>query len=147
MNQYSTLMTSPEIFKKVQESKDQVTTLQQLTNINVKWLVELFYKRNKEFKGLEVPKYKPCEYPVGNTYSTLNKSQKQVEAALQFYKQGNLIRYEKLLSMVLESIHKDEATLLVKVLTNECDAFYGIPKSVFRKVHPELFSLKDKIIG
>ena len=73
--------------------------------------------------------------------------QKKVEQAIQLHKSGNLKRCEAVLYIVLESIHKDEATMLAKVLTNECDAFFGIPKNVFVKAYPELFSLKDKIIG
>lgn len=143
----SNSLTSPEILRQVQESKDQIQTLSKLSNSNIKWLVELFYKRNKELTGLKIPQYKPSAYPIGNTYSNLTKMQKKVEQAIQLHKSGNLKRCEDVLYIVLESIHKDEATMLAKVLTNECDAFFGIPKNVFVKAYPELFSLKDKIIG
>lgn len=115
-------------FQKAPTRKDKIDVLRKYDNGRLREFLFLMFSPNIEF-DVEIPKtYKVNPEPVGMTMSTLHlevtrlyrfvKGHPKKAAGLTGDKQKNL------LINVLESIHKDEAELLVKVLKHEAKVPY-----------------------
>lgn len=122
-------LTAPEIIKAVSSKntlEEQIAELKKYNNKNFQWLINLYYNRGNELDGIVVPEYRPSIYPIGNTFSTLARSERYVENAIMFHNREMYSRYENAIIDVLETIHKDEAALLKKVLENDPNVFSNI---------------------
>lgn len=121
----------PEIFDEFQKAptrKEKIDVLRKYDNGRLREFLFLMFSPNIEF-DVEIPKtYKVNPEPVGMTMSTLHlevtrlyrfvKGHPKKSVGLTGDKQKNL------LINVLESIHKDEAELLIKVMKREAKIPY-----------------------
>lgn len=141
----NTSRTLPEILKAAGEEverEDKIKYLKHFKNNRVlQWYVNSLYNVDFSFIKLsrDVKGYKPCNYPVENTPSNINRSLTKICNAYQYYKVGKIKHAEKCLLDVLETVHKDEAELVFNLFDNSGKKVKGVSKSVFKELFPNFF--------
>lgn len=136
MNFVSQAISAAEILEtaaKLESNEDKVEYLSKYVRKDIRFLVELMYVH--DLKGLYIPEYTPLDKPYTMAFMTLGTAIAKIKAAL-VYRENKPV-YEKNLIRVLESVTKEEAALLVHVLTGK--KIEGISKATFKKVYPEFF--------
>ena len=132
-------ITLPEIFEKARDYETQEEKYEFLhgyKNTNqLKWVVNAMY--NFDFDGFYIPKYKPNHYPPDLCNGNIGKQIKRLESAIACMQKGDKKRYDDIMTIVLESVHKDEALLLERIFTNK--KVDGFSKSVWKRLYPEFF--------
>jgi hypothetical protein len=82
---------------------------------------------------VEIPEYRPAPEPAGMNWTYLDSEMSKMYRFIKDHpKRTNVspVKLKNLLAMVLESLHKDEAEILVKLLKKDLDIKYLNPKIV-----------------
>jgi hypothetical protein len=136
-------ITAPEIFEYVNKQETPQEKAQALAPyrnmIHMKWIVNAVY--NFDFTGYPIPQYQPNHSPPGICNGHIGNQLKRIESAITCYQKGNKQQYEKIMTIVLESVSRDEALLLERIFNNK--KIDGISKTIWKKVFPEFFRFEQ----
>jgi hypothetical protein len=121
-------------------NEDKVKILQQYTNDALKTL--LIWNFDESIISLlptgEVP-YQPNESPLGVDHSSLRRDYKNL---YNFVKGGNdslsKIRRETIFIQILESLHPNEAEVLILVKDKNLEDKYDISLDIVQKAYPDI---------
>lgn len=136
-------ITAPEIFDYVNTldtPQEKFQALSMYRNmIHIKWICNAIY--NFDFSKFYIPKYQPNHHPVGLCHGHIGNQLNRIESAIKMHQMGKNKDYERIMTIVLESVSRDEALLLEKIFNNK--KIDGISKTVWKKVYPEFFRSGD----
>lgn len=122
--------------------KEKAEYLQAHDNKVLRWFVESCFDVNINY-DLAVPEYKPCIFPRSCTYSTLALEMKML---LELRNPESKIKPERkvrILARILESVHAEEAELLVQAINGKCKV-PGLTKAVVEAAFPGTETKKAK---
>lgn len=112
---------------------DKARLLRAYRRKDILWLIDFMY--NYENIDFEIPEYKPSTKPYGINFSTLVNSLPTLKAAIK-HKENRKV-YTRNLTIVLESISKEESDLLVNILKGK--KIEGVSKAVIKRAFPDYF--------
>ena len=129
-----------ELFDKAPTRKDKIAVLQKYgSNSFQEFLLATFHPQVTF--DVEVPNYRPSIEPAGLNYSYLhNEMNKMYRFIVGHPKRSPNLTGKKqaqLLVVILESLHKDEAELLVKMFKKDLDIKY-LTAQIVREAFPNL---------
>jgi hypothetical protein len=129
-----------KLFDEAQTRKEKIAVLQKNgTNPFQEFLLATFHPQVTF--DVEVPNYRPSPEPAGLNYSYLhNEMSKMYRFIVGHPKRSpNLTgkKQSQLLVVILESLHKDEAELLVKMFKKDLDIKY-LTAQIVRESFPNL---------
>jgi hypothetical protein len=132
-----------EIFEQYQtltDKKDQIAFLRKHDHRRFRDFLQLAFNKYIKF-DVEIPQYRPAPEPAGLNFTYLDiEMSKMYRFVVGHVKRPQGLTPQKqksLLLVVLESLHKDEAELLVKLIKKDL----GIPtltKKVVQEAFPDL---------
>jgi hypothetical protein len=135
---HKTNITLPEVFELANKSENKDHKMQILKSFShlrhVKWLVNTMY--NRDFSKMFVPRYKPNQYPpdlCGNIWTQVPR----IIAAFNAFDRGDHDKYDRQLTLALETLSADEAALICKMI--EGKKVEGISKKMWKDIYPEFF--------
>lgn len=129
-------LSLPEIFKRVAAQptvEEKINTLKQYDRKDVRWVVDFMY--NADTEGLTIPEYKKSNYIDGMSYMTIITAIGKLQSAIQY--RNNPSVYTRNMTVLLESLHADEAQLIVDIFQGK--KIEGVSKKVFKRVYPNFF--------
>lgn len=132
----------PEIFDEFQKAptrKDKIAVLQKYDNGRLREFLFLMFSPNVKF-DVEIPKsYKVNPEPAGLTMSTLHMEVTRLYRFIEGHPKRPAgltgVKQQNILINVLESIHKDEAELLIKVMKREVKIPY-LTAQIVKEAYP-----------
>lgn len=129
-----------ELFDKAPTRKEKIAVLQKNgSNAFQEFLLATFHPQVTF--DVEVPNYRPSVEPAGLNYSYLhNEMNKMYRFIVNHPKRSPNLTGKKqtqLLVVILESLHKDEAELLVKMFKKDLDIKY-LTAQIVREAFPNL---------
>jgi hypothetical protein len=127
---YSEIFTE---FDSVETRNEKIAVLRKYDHPRLREF--LFYAFNEDVKfDVEIPKYRPAPEPAGLNYTYLDLEVPRLYRFIVNHpKSTSVITPEKkksLLLVVLESLHKDEAELLVRLIKKDLGVKFLTPKLV-----------------
>jgi len=129
-----------EEYQKLTNKKDQIALLQKYDHKRFRNFLQLAFNKHINF-DVEVPKYRPAPEPAGLNFTYLDIEMNKMYRFIAGHAdkpQGLTPEKQKsLLVVILESLHKDEAELLVKLIAKDL----GIPtlnKKIVQEAFPDL---------
>ena len=131
-------ITLPEIFDKMREFDTEEKRVEFLISRKQKqmaWYVATLY--NFDFQNCYIPEYKPNKYPPDLCNGNIGTNINRIESAITCLRNGDKAKYDKLMTIVLESISHIESQLLEELFDNKKQE--DISKDMWRKVYPEFF--------
>lgn len=135
--------TLPEIFEEVRNLESVIEKVNHLSHYKgkaLRFFVNSLY--NIDWSDVVIPEYTPSKNPPGLAFGSITTNIERINVALKVAK-TNPKRSRELVQLVLESVTKEEAQLLVDMFTGK--RVEGINKAVFKKVYPEFFRSEDSI--
>lgn len=130
------LKTIPEVFEaaKGMDNDEQVKLLKENDSKGLRFIVNGMY--NVDWSGMKLPLFKYSDKPEAICESSIGLCIKRIDAAYRI-RHDNPKRSEELMELVLESVSKEEADLLVNMIKGK--KIDGISKTVFKKAFPGFF--------
>ena len=132
-----------ELFEEYQtltDKKDQIALLRKYDHKRFRDFLQLVFDKNIKF-DVEIPEYRPAIEPAGLNFTYLDLEMSKMYRFVVGHpnRPTELTpeKQQKLLLVVLESLHKDEAELLVKLIQKDL----GIPtltKKIVQEAFPDL---------
>lgn len=129
-----------EEYQKLTDKKDQIALLQKYDHKRFRDFLQLSFNKHIKF-DVEIPNYRPAPEPAGLNFTYLDmEMSKMYRFVTGHIKRPQGLTPEKqksLLLVILESLHKDEAELLVKLIKKDL----GIPtltKKIVQEAFPDL---------
>jgi len=129
-----------EQYQTLTEKNDQIAFLKKHDHKRFRDFLQLAFNKHIKF-DVEIPKYRPALEPAGLNFTYLDvEMSKMYRFVVGHPKRAPTLTPEKqrsLLLVVLESLHKDEAELLVKLIQKDL----GIPtltKKIVQEAFPDL---------
>lgn len=133
-------MSAEKLYSEVIEEFDKATTKQERISILRKYdhpdfreFLRAAFNPNIHF-DVEIPKYRPAPEPAGLNFTYLNLEMRKL---YRFVKGHPAIpqgltqdKKKQLLLVTLESLHKDEAELLVKVIQKKLEVKFLTPNLI-----------------
>lgn len=113
-----------EIFEQIElavSKEERITILQKNKSDSLIEFFRLLYDTNIEF-DVEIPKYKPAIEPAGLNFTYLHTEVKKLYRYVKGDPRADVLTQKKkqdLLAVTLESLHKDEAELLVGLVNKD----------------------------
>ena len=113
-----------EIFEQIEiavDKKSRIEILQKNDSLSLREFFRLLYDDNIEF-DVEIPKYRPAIEPAGLNYTYLHSEIKKLYRFIKNEPRAVMLTPKKkseILVVILESLHKDEAKLLVGLINKD----------------------------
>lgn len=113
-----------EIFEQIElavNKEERISVLQKNESVALKDFFKLLYDTNVQF-DVEVPKYRPAPEPAGLNYTYLHAEVKKLYRYIKGDPRSDVLTPKKkkeLLTVTLESLHKDEAEILVGLINKD----------------------------
>lgn len=140
-------MSVEKLYSEILEEFQLATTKQERIAILKKYdhqrfrdfLIAAFHP-NIQF-DIEPPSYRPAPEPAGLNYTYLDMEMNKIYRFVKFHpmkpKELTAEKQKQLLLVILESLHKDEAELLVKVFNKKLDVKFLTP-NLINEAYPNL---------
>lgn len=126
-----------EEYQTLTDKNDQIALLRKHDHKRFRDFLQLSFNKNIKF-DVEIPEYRPAVEPAGLNFTYLDLEMNKMYRFISGHpnRPPGLTpeKQKRLLVIVLESLHKDEAALLVKLLNRDL----GIP-SLTKKIVSEAF--------
>lgn len=139
-------MSSEKLYSEIFEDFEKATTKQDKVNVLKKYdhprfrqFFQYLYSKKIVFDA-PIPEYRPAIEPAGLNWTYLDTEIGKLYRFIKDHPQRSNITPEKqksLLTVVLESLHKDEADILVKLMKKDLGVKYLNPKTV-KEAFPDL---------
>ncbi len=127
-------------FENATTKEERVDILKKNSNPHFKTFLALFLNPKLEF-DVEVPNYRSAVEPAGLNFTYLDQEMRRMYLYIKNHpvRPAGLTKKKQQdqLVVTLESLHKDEAELLVKILTKSLKVKNLTPKLV-KEVYPEI---------
>lgn len=113
-----------EIFEQIElavDKDERIKILKKNESVPLKDFFRLLYNDKIEF-DVEIPKYRPAPEPAGLNFTYLHAEIKKLYRYIKGDPRADVLSAKKkqeLLTVTLESLHKDEAELLVGLLNKD----------------------------
>lgn len=113
-----------EIFEQIEiavDKKSRIEILQKNDSLSLREFFRLLYDDNIEF-DVEIPKYRPAIEPAGLNFTYLHSEVKKLYRFIKNEPRAVMLTPKKkseILVVILESLHKDEAKLLVGLINKD----------------------------
>jgi len=113
-----------EIFEQIEiavDKKSRIEILQKNDSLSLIEFFRLLYDDNIEF-DVEIPKYRPAIEPAGLNFTYLHSEVKKLYRFIKNEPRAVMLTPKKkseILVVILESLHKDEAKLLVGLINKD----------------------------
>jgi hypothetical protein len=113
-----------EIFSEVElaaNKKDRIAVLKKHDTKALRQFFELLYDNNVEF-DVNIPKYRPAIEPAGLNFTYLQNEMSKLYRFIKGDSRSTMLTPQKktaLLYTILESLHKDEAVILVNLMKKD----------------------------
>jgi len=136
-------LTLPEVFKRVAEKEtieEKAKTLKAYETKSLRWFIDSLY--NRDLSDIVIPEYKVSKNPSGIAFMNINNSMNRIEAAINNKDKPRILNRN--LTLVLEGVTSDEASLIEKLLKGE-RRITGVSKTVFKKAYPEFFRTEEEV--
>jgi hypothetical protein len=129
-----------ELFQKAETRKDKIEVLKRFGNPTFKEFLN--YTFNPEVKfDVEIPQYKSSRDPAGLNLTYFDDELKRTYRFIVGHpkRAGSLTpkKQKELLTILLETLHKDEADLYVKMLRKDLKVPF-LTKKLVKEVFPDL---------
>jgi hypothetical protein len=125
-------------FTKAETKKDRIEVLQKNDHHTFRSFLILAFNKNIEF-DVEIPNYRPAPEPAGLNYTYLDMEMNKIYRFIKDHpkRSQNLTNDKKksLLVVILESLHKDEANLMVKMFKKKLDIKFLTP-ALIKEAYP-----------
>jgi hypothetical protein len=129
-----------EMFQKAETRKEKIEVLKRFGNPTFKEFLNFVFNPNIKF-DVEIPQYKPSFDPAGLNMAYLDDEIKRVYRFIVDHpkRSGSLTskKQKELLTILLETLHKDEAEVYVKMLKKDLKVPFLTQKLV-KEVFPDL---------
>lgn len=129
-----------EHFKKAESRKDRIAILRKFGDETFKHFLVLAFHPKIKF-DIDPPPYRPAPEPAGLNYAYLRIEMRKIYRFVTNHpeKSPNLTaeKQKQLLVVILESLHKDEAELLVKLFKKDLEVKY-LTAQIVRESFPDL---------
>jgi hypothetical protein len=129
-----------ELFQKAETRKEKIAVLQKNGDAVFQEFLYCAFHPNIKF-DVEVPQYKPSTEPAGLNYSYLRSEMNKIYRFIVNHpkREPNLTskKQSQLLVVILESLHKDEAELFVKLIKKDLGVKY-LTLQIVREAFPNL---------
>ena len=113
-----------EIFEQIElavDKDERIKILKKNESVSLKDFFRLLYNDKIQF-DVEIPKYRPAPEPAGLNFTYLHAEVKKLYRYIKGDPRADVLSAKKkqeLLTVTLESLHKDEAELLVGLLNKD----------------------------
>jgi hypothetical protein len=129
-------------FELAQNKNERIAVLKKYDN--QKFRDFIFYAFSSRVKfDVEIPNYRPATEPAGLNFTYLSLELDKLYRFIKDHprrpKELSPQKQKQLLAVVLESLHKDESELLVKVIKGKFEVKYLTP-SLIKEAFPGLLS-------
>lgn len=121
-----------EEFQSVDSRADKIRVLRKYDHPRFRDFFVMLFNPKIEF-DVEIPNYRPAVEPAGLNYTYLDMEMSRMYRFIKNHPRRtnlNPERQKSLLLVVLESLHKDEAELLVKLINKKVDVKFLTSKLV-----------------
>lgn len=129
-----------EEFKLAKNDDDRVRVLRRYDHPRFRSFLQASFHPNIQFE-VEIPKYKPASEPAGLNYTYLGTEMSKMYRFVKNHPakpQGLTKEKQKaLLLVVLESLHRDEADLVVKMIQKDLKV-ENLTTNIVKKAFPNL---------
>ena len=129
-----------DLFQKAETRKDKIEILKRFEHPTFKEFLNYAFNPNIHF-DVEVPQYKPSFDPAGLNIMYLDDEVKRMYRFIVGHpKRPPNLKTKKqteLLILVLESLHKDEADLCIKMIKKDLKIPF-LTKKLLKEVYPDL---------
>lgn len=129
-----------EDFENATTKEERVAVLKKNETAHLKTFLTLMLNTNIEF-DVEIPEYRPSVEPAGLNFTYLDQEMRRMYLYIKNHpsRPAGLTKKKQLdqLVVTLESLHKDEAALLVGVLSRSIKVKNLTPKFV-KEVYPDI---------
>ena len=129
-----------EQYEALETNNQRINYLQKHNNPRFKFFINLILNKKIKF-SIEPPPYRPAEEPAGLNFTYLDAEMDKLYRFIKNHKlkpAGLTTQKEtELLLVTLESLHKDEAELLCKIMTKTLKV-KNLKKPLVLKVFPDL---------
>lgn len=116
-----------EEFDKCSTKQERLSNLKKYDHPRFRTFLQAVFHPNVKF-SVEVPKYRPAQEPAGMNFTYLDVEMAKLYRFIQNHpsKPEGLTpeKQKQLLLVVLESLHKDEAELMVKMFKKDIEVKY-----------------------
>jgi hypothetical protein len=119
-------------FQKASTRQEKIDVLRKNDHQRLRFFFQLLYSPRIEF-DVEIPDYKPAPEPAGLNWTYLDTEMAKMYRFIKGHKARTNVEPKKLsglLAVILESLHKDEAVILVNLLKKDLGIKYLTPSIV-----------------
>jgi hypothetical protein len=125
-------------FTKATTKKERIEILQKYDHPMFRSFLILSFNKNIEF-DVEIPQYRPAPEPAGLNFTYLDMEMDKIYRFIKNHpkRSPNLSskKQKSLLVVILESLHKDEADLMVKMFKKNLDVKFLTP-TIIKEAYP-----------
>ena len=129
-----------DLFNKAETRKQKIEVLKKHGDEAFKQFLFMAFHKNIKF-DIEPPPYRPSNEPAGLNYAYLRIEMRKMYRFITNHPEKNpsltADKQRQLLVVILESLHKDEAELLVKLFKKDLGVRYLTPQ-IIRDTFPDL---------
>jgi hypothetical protein len=132
-------MSAEKLYSEIFDEFDQVATRSEKIEVLKKYdhprfrdFLVMAFNSKIQF-DVEIPNYRPAVEPAGLNWTYLDIEMPRMYRFIKNFPGTENLTQEKrkaLLNVVLESLHKDEAALLVKMINKKLDVKFLTPKII-----------------
>lgn len=136
--------TIPEVFDviaKASSAEERVALLRAYDTKALRYVINGFY--NVDWSGVQIPTFKFSTYPVGICTMSISTAIGRLEQAYS-YRVTNPSVTERNLIIVLEEVSKEEAELLVAMITGDHTYELLPSKAECKEAFPEMFRFQNE---
>ena len=117
-------------FSQATTKKDRIEVLKKYDHPMFRSFLILAFKKDIEF-DVEIPNYRPAPEPAGLNFTYLDMEMPKIYRFIKNHprRNGNLTsqKQKSLLVVILESLHKDEASLMIKMFRKNLEIKHLTP--------------------
>ncbi len=129
-----------ELFQKAETRKDKIAVLQKYGSSSFQDFLYCVFNPDIKF-DVEIPQYRPAIEPAGLNFTYIHNEMSKIYRFIVGHpkRSSDLTgkKQKQLLTVILESLHKDEADLFVKMLKKDLDVKY-LSQQIVREAFPNL---------
>jgi len=129
-----------ELFQKAETRKDKIAVLQKYGSSSFQDFLYCVFNPDIKF-DVEIPQYRPAIEPAGLNFTYIHNEMSKIYRFIVGHpkRSPDLTgkKQKQLLTVILESLHKDEAELLVKMFKKDLDVKY-LSQQIIREAFPNL---------
>jgi hypothetical protein len=129
-----------ELFQKAETRKDKIAVLQKYGSTSFQDFLYCVFSPDIKF-DVEIPQYRPAIEPAGLNFTYIHNEMSKIYRFIVGHpkRSPDLTgkKQQQLLTVILESLHKDEAELFVKMMKKDLDVKY-LSQQIVREAFPNL---------